>query len=156
MLFLYGGAIKVNIPKNDNYAIIDVSSFRDVPDNQEIFLLESKSSNIDRNVIFDILEAVPGPYSDAIATHILDLTETPTTNTLLSLSSPSTLSYIQHDNIITFLNLISLPKFTTDILISMNVPIQSTLGALLNENLPIFDHIAKTFEIVDYSLFGEG
>lgn len=73
MTQLYGGAISADLPAD----AIDVSGFRQIPDTQEVFLLE-QPDKLDRLVIFDLLEQVKASdLTEIIATHLEDIIEGP-------------------------------------------------------------------------------
>jgi len=59
---LFGGAITVSLPSQ----MVDASEFRDIPDNQEVFV----DNDSDVSWIIEILQRVDTPsFSDAITTH---------------------------------------------------------------------------------------
>lgn len=170
---LYGGAITTEILESDEYNVVDVSTIRDIPDTQEVFILE-KNNGEDVGIIFDILELVEGDYNDAIKVHISDLIEQEVENTVVETINNMTLSYVIHDNkrrdgnsssIVTLVNLVRLQNVDTDILISMNIPWK--LGVRLDVETHLADEkhdlgkaylvfkvIAEKFVVKDWSLFG--
>lgn len=62
---LYGGSIKVVLPSN----FIDASDFRQVPDNQEVFVNDNNNDSI----VFDILERVNAEDEDAVQEHVKEI-----------------------------------------------------------------------------------
>lgn len=172
---LYGGAIQTVIPESEEYDVVDVSKMRQIPDSQEVFILEG--GQFDRAIIFDILEMVDGGYEDAIKVHISDLIELdkPAQNTVIETLNNMTLSFIIHDStrkdsthgsIVTLMNLVRLDRVDADILISMNIPLPETMQldqvqqCLSNQNHDlgkdylVFKIIAENFKILDWKLFG--
>jgi hypothetical protein len=198
MLQLYGGAATADIPTSSQYQIVDVSNFRQIPDTQEVFILESSTSscssdnnepspwslNGDISIIFDILELVPGPYECAIVTHIEDLVELgKPQNCIVHDPLPGaihtqTTSFIIHANdrrdakqscalfILTFISLVRLQNVESDILITMNVPLDREYSTtevsecLRNDNnaisaaYSVFNTLCLSFKIVNWDLFG--
>ncbi|KAI1004786.1 hypothetical protein K3495_g3431 [Podosphaera aphanis] len=138
---LFGGAIFVELPET----FADVSTIRQVPDNQEVFLDKDGFTSI----IFDITERVGPPGSGtavdgaALTTHLEDITEsendtvrvwnssdtkfsnlpeeTPTL-TLIATQTPSQQTSSSPDFTAIILTLIRLEAELTDILITINVP----------------------------------
>lgn len=65
---LYGGAMAMDVPSD----MIDASTFRQVPDTQEVFV---SKDNTDFSVIVDLLECVPGTtLEEALDEHVQELT----------------------------------------------------------------------------------
>lgn len=65
---LYGGAMAMDVPSD----MIDASTFRQVPDTQEVFV---SKDNSDFSVIVDLLECVPGTtLEEALDEHVKELT----------------------------------------------------------------------------------
>lgn len=65
---LYGGAITIDIPTN----MIDASTFRQIPDTQEVFV---GKENPDYSIIVDLLECVPATTLDnALDEHMQEIT----------------------------------------------------------------------------------
>ncbi|GEQ72749.1 hypothetical protein JCM33374_g6437 [Metschnikowia sp. JCM 33374] len=70
---LYGGAITAKLSEK----AIDVSEFRDVPDTQEVFLLE-QTNKLDQAIIIDLLESVEEPtLPEIISVHLSDILDEP-------------------------------------------------------------------------------
>lgn len=66
---LYGGAISLMLP----VGAIDVSDIREVPDTQEVFLLE-QPNKLDQAIIVDLLETVNEPtLPEIISVHLNDI-----------------------------------------------------------------------------------
>ncbi|KAJ2776494.1 hypothetical protein H4R18_005643 [Coemansia javaensis] len=63
---LYGGAMSMDLPAG----MVDVSRFREVPDNQEVF-----ADDGDRSVIVEILESVDVQGHDALRWHFAQVAE---------------------------------------------------------------------------------
>ncbi|CAG8954179.1 hypothetical protein HYALB_00001294 [Hymenoscyphus albidus] len=139
---LFGGALIVDLPSN----FADVSTIRQVPDHQEVYLDKDGFTSI----IFDITERVgqpgSGPAIDgaALTTHLEDIVDSDddtvqvwsTTNTQFSKLPEDTPCYTliatqtpppapgskAPDFTAIVLTLIRLEKESTDILITINVP----------------------------------
>lgn len=125
MVPLYGGAMETSLPST----AIDVSQFRQIPDTQEVFILEMDTKEKDQNIIIDLLEMVDKPYNDAILEHIEDARDKVMPNFIVEevqnphLSCKVYISFVLADNLLTLLSLLRLEKTETDILISMNIPV---------------------------------
>lgn len=133
---LYGGAITANLPQG----AIDVSQFRQIPDTQEVFLLE-KPNGLDQSIIFDLLQSVEADsLPEVIAVHLDDILEAPPTN-LAPLESmvhphldcethtflvkpPHSKQESGNAKLFMFLLLIRLEKVATDFVVTMNVPLE--------------------------------
>lgn len=141
---LFGGALIVDLPST----FADVSTFRQVPDHQEVYLDKDGFTSI----IFDITERVglpgTGPATDgaALTTHLEDLVDSDhdtvkvwsTSNTAFSKLPEDTPAYtliatqtppphpdsktLAPDFTAIVLNLVRLEAEHTDILITINVP----------------------------------
>lgn len=56
--------------------VIDVSQFRQVPDNQEVFIIEKgDSTKQDKSIIIEILEVPESDIENSLKTHLSDLLE---------------------------------------------------------------------------------
>ncbi|KAM7540960.1 hypothetical protein Aperf_G00000035759 [Anoplocephala perfoliata] len=65
---LYGGALQICLPS----PVIDASNFRQVPDNQEVFVNPTNNQSI----IVDILEAVPeADLTEAVKLHFQEIAD---------------------------------------------------------------------------------
>lgn len=119
---------------------IDVSQIREIPDTQEVFILESKQNDpkLDQSIIFDLLESVKADtVEEILQLHIKEISddvEQPTTSHQTirndSLSQDAYFTFFiqnspKHDkySLVTLIGLIQLKKVETDVLISVNVPI---------------------------------
>lgn len=140
---LYGGAITAALPSD----AIDVSEFRQVPDTQEVFLLE-KPNGLDQSLIFDLLERVDAQsLPEVIAVHLDDILEGPPsflvpiesmkhpnleceTHTFLVKPAPSK-QETDSTKLFMFVVLVRIEKVATDLVITMNVPVAS--GAITAE-----------------------
>ncbi|KAG9243864.1 hypothetical protein BJ878DRAFT_101604 [Calycina marina] len=141
---LFGGALIVDLPST----FADVSTIRQVPDHQEVYLDKEGFTSI----IFDITERVggagSGPATDgaALATHLEDIVDSEsdtvkvwsTANTVFSRLPEGTPAYtliatqtpaldpasrnLAPDFTAIVLNLIRLERESTDILVTINVP----------------------------------
>lgn len=132
---LYGGAITTSLPAG----AIDVSEFRQIPDTQEVFLLE-KPSGLDQSIIIDLLEQVHATdLAQVIAVHLDDILDGPAvfiapleSASLPELGEihsflvrpPDSKMETKDVKIFTFLALIRVEKVATDIVITMNVPLK--------------------------------
>ncbi|KAK6458252.1 uncharacterized protein RJT20DRAFT_30001 [Scheffersomyces xylosifermentans] len=157
-LSLYGGAISTIIPRSIKPHLVDVSHIRQIPDTQEVYIVQDTRSNakFDKSLIFDLLERVPDQkYEDAIAIHLQDIVESdePATNHFIEAVEKSSdgssnsqvvvnFSFIQHKNtrrdakeedspvsVITFIALLRLETVETDVLITLNVPLSHNVDA---------------------------
>lgn len=147
---LYGGAISTTLPSN----LLDASQIREIPDTQEVFILEKgDDAKLDQSIIFDILEEienVDGNIQKKLKTHaeeIGDIRDDTISayktihNKHMGLdcyfvffvqNSPKKDKYA----LITMMSLIELKKVDTDVIISLNVPVlQSEEDLLELENL---------------------
>lgn len=132
---LYGGAISATLPEGT----IDVSEFRQIPDTQEVFLLE-KLSGLDQSIIIDLLERVEAPdLAQVIAVHLDDILEGPASfvapleSAILPelgevhsflVKPPASKMETSEAKLFTFLTLIRMEKVATDVVITMNVPLK--------------------------------
>lgn len=178
---LYGGAITTTLPEG----AIDVSDFRQIPDTQEVFLLE-KSSGLDQSIIIDLLERVEAPdLAQVVAVHLDDILDAPAAF-IAPLESavipelgevhsflvkpPASKLETNDAKLFTFLTLIRVEKVGTDIVISMNVPLnigevtekvfeEEKNGVINNSDTELaacykqIMTIALTLKIQDWSLF---
>ncbi|GBL52749.1 hypothetical protein ACI3LY_005021 [Candidozyma auris] len=135
MTKLYGGAIKCDLPET----AIDVSDFREVPDTQEVFILE-RPDGLDRSIIIDLLEMVNADSLPEIITiHLEDILEGPplfiapleSSKTLVGdfdvhfflIKPPATKQETEKNKLFMFLGLIRLNENKTDVLLTFNVPL---------------------------------
>ena len=150
---LYGGAIRACIPRGS----IDVSDLRQVPDNQEVFLIEENKRDL--SIIFDILEQPASDPQSAIEAHVEDIFDSKEHKPLKEIehttsSLPTYLVYVNKPDIglVAFVALFRLNQVQTDFLITLNIPSILEQEAL-NEYRPVFEDIARSFEVSDWSLF---
>lgn len=137
MVELYGGAITSEIPAD----AVDVSTFRQIPDTQEVFLLE-KPTGLDQSLIFDLLERVDEELMPAVvAVHLEDILDEPAVQIapLETFDTPALEceghSYIvkpgpsklESDTVKLYVLLVILrvKKVNTDVLVTMNIPVES-------------------------------
>ncbi|KAJ2804443.1 hypothetical protein H4R20_002508 [Coemansia guatemalensis] len=132
---LYGGAMSMDVPKG----MVDVSNFREVPDNQEVFA----DGTTDASVIIEILERVDEQQHKALRYHfqqVAELNEAATHQTpqiedirLSSVSEAYVLACQQSvakfnetaaNQICLLMALLRIPEHTADVLITMNVPVR--------------------------------
>lgn len=134
---LYGGAITADLPQG----VIDVSGFRQIPDTQEVFLLE-KPNGLDQSIIFDLLERVDAPtLPEVLAVHLDDILEGPAAflaplesmehpflhcevHTFLVKPPPAKLETATA-KLFMFMLLVRLEKVATDLVVTMNVPVET-------------------------------
>lgn len=183
MTDLYGGSIQAKLPDG----VIDVSDFRQIPDSQELFLIE-KSNGLDMSIIFDLLEKVDASsLAEVISVHLDDIVEgvplflaplesVPHPNceceahSFLVKPAPSK-SETDSAKLFMFIFLIRLEKVGTDVLVTMNVPVetgdvtqelfQQEVDSILSggpttlaESYKILRETALSFKVTDWSLFG--
>ncbi|ODV81845.1 Mog1p/PsbP-like protein [Suhomyces tanzawaensis NRRL Y-17324] len=180
MVQLYGGAALADIAISPSQALVDVSRIRQVPDTQEVFIIEDQSltsntSKWDQSVIFDLLERVElDEYDAAIGMHLEDIAEGATNHFVEAVATktgePAHLSYFCVENprrdrrepdlpgaVVTMVALIRLARVATDVLITMNVPVASeaAMGAVAeSEAYKKFRDISGSYTIHDWELFG--
>lgn len=137
MTHLYGGAISAELPKD----AIDVSDFRQIPDTQEVFLLE-KPNGLDQSIIIDLLERVEATnLAEVLAVHLDDILEGPASflaplesmehpllhcelHTFL-VKPPPAKSETATAKLFMFVLLVRLEKAVTDVVVTMNVPVET-------------------------------
>ena len=179
---LFGGAFVISLPKR----FIDLSDFRLVPDHQEVW----SDAHQDESVIVELVERVSEQKDDkAAAYHFNDIAETSSSSETKIVSagvfaaSSFEMAKLYHSSwtfgtqrvskgrdgadkanvIALYLVLIRLKQFETDLLISLNAPIQihadsqakSAKNAVKppQETLQLFKRIVATFKIKDLSIF---
>lgn len=175
MAKLYGGAIEAAVPKE----AINVSEFRQVPDTQEVFLLE-QPTRLDQSIVIDLLEAVEAPtLPEIVAVHLDDILEKPPAFLApLELVVLPTLDVPMHSFLVVpelpsslsiILFIIQLHKCGTDVLCTMNVPSVETPmtqahfnkasqdllngEGVLGTAYAICRQTAASFNVKDWSLF---
>uniref|UniRef100_K3WBQ5 Ran guanine nucleotide release factor n=1 Tax=Globisporangium ultimum (strain ATCC 200006 / CBS 805.95 / DAOM BR144) TaxID=431595 RepID=K3WBQ5_GLOUD len=183
---LFGGALSCAIPEG----FADVSSFRQVPDNQEVFanaqtdqcviveLLQYESDVCDdesARFFFNEIAASNGCSPDDVSilhSELLAANDGPAiaaahTNSILV--GDQRVAKFKEDesakNVVrVYLGNIRLPSVTTDVVISVSVPLQisaasSSAGSFQLENsaeigAALFMQVVKSFTVHDWSLFG--
>lgn len=136
MTKLYGGAIKCDLPE----VAVDVSDFREVPDTQEVFILE-RPNGLDRSLIIDLLEMVKAnSLPEIISIHLEDILEEPPKYIAPLVSSKTSHDFDAHYFLIKpmsnkqettevklfmLLCLVRLDKVDTDVIFTFNVPLKS-------------------------------
>ncbi|KAJ2076466.1 hypothetical protein H4R24_005681 [Coemansia sp. RSA 988] len=132
---LYGGAMIMDVPKG----MVDVSNFREVPDNQEVFA----DGTTDASVIIEILERVNEQQHKALRYHfqqVAELNEAATHQTphiedirlgsvseayvLVCQQSVAKFNETAANNICLLMALLRIPEHDADVLITMNVPVE--------------------------------
>ncbi|PIA12544.1 ran guanine nucleotide release factor-like protein, partial [Coemansia reversa NRRL 1564] len=131
---LYGGAMSMNVPKG----MTDVSKFREVPDNQEVFA----DGTTDASVIIEILERVDEKKHEALRYHFQQVAELNKAATdekpciediqlssiseayvLVSQQAVAKFNETAANQICLLMALLRIPEHTADVLITMNVPL---------------------------------
>ncbi|CUM64281.1 uncharacterized protein PRCAT00001879001 [Priceomyces carsonii] len=172
---LYGGAIHTVLPED----AIDVSKIRQVPDTQEVFILEKIRRELDRSLIFDLLERVPNNYEKVIELHIEDLIDSQESNHLIErvhqkfVETDIYFSFAMKGSLVVLISLLRLERAETDVLISMNINVEENYTieqikeALLNtsetrlpsslsilkEDYDVIKEASLNLQIKDWSLF---
>ncbi|CCH59825.1 hypothetical protein TBLA_0B10080 [Henningerozyma blattae CBS 6284] len=179
---LYGGAITTVMPEG----FVDVSMIREVPDTQEVYVnnRESKETFTDglgynESIIVDLLEQVTSmDLKLALGEHLEDIFQL-NGSTKYKVEQ---LKQIDNHNItcivweethksgkqarteivMSCIGLIRLAEFTTDVLVTMNVPLSTSDASTIDlKHLPaqvraaykILQEIVKKFKVIDKSLF---
>ncbi|KAJ1855842.1 hypothetical protein GGH12_003162 [Coemansia sp. RSA 1822] len=175
---LFGGAISIDIPQG----MVDISNFREVPDNQEVFA----NADTDQSVIVEILESIEQQSHEAIKFHFEQLAETNEAPNIHIIKTEDVevdgipLAYMlvgqqqiakfnereQGENsVLVVLALLRVPDHTADILVSLNAPTSVSKHSSSYKNIDMlqidaskatdqFLEMLHTFKINDYSLFG--
>lgn len=165
---LYGGAISTVLPKD----VIDVSKIRQIPDTQEVFLIQtpSKDANLDISIIIDLLEMVPGWKDEAIGEHLKDLVEPQDIEwgPKLIFEQENLVSYLLSTHkdtpqgqyqILMNVNILRHSNIETDILITSNIPLKTPVkenekNSYVEEQLQLIKLVSENIKIKDYGLFG--
>jgi hypothetical protein len=132
---LYGGAISAVLPSH----LVDVSQIRQVPDTQEVFILEEglDDAKLDQSFIFDLLEHVDaGLVEESLRIHIQELGDVAALYPSFKVIRNEALQmdtyfsfFIQPSpksdklSLVTMISLIPLTRTNTDVVITLNVPI---------------------------------
>jgi hypothetical protein len=167
---LFGGAIRIFIPNN----FCDVSKFRQVPDNQEVFV----DSNSEISIIVELLEAVcVENHMDSANIHFMELVELnsakeyiisqqvalePSAVPFLDASVPKLLTVAllkapkfeeeKTSEVQVFVAVIRLLNVQTDLVISINNANPTNESA--NQLGQLILQMLSTLKIVDWKLFG--
>jgi len=189
---LFGGAIKACMPAN----FVDISTVRDIPDHQEIFaddsdrsiiveILEMESSQSNEKAglfFFEDLAAANGSTdnkveecSPLVSTGMVPCiasSEKACANIVIGTQQVAKFRESAKNLIRVFLCNIRLPKFNTDILITLNCPIEISSGSssaaamdvaglslsspldAQQMDLRIFSSVLESFTILNPALFG--
>lgn len=118
---LYGGALTTNLPQN----LVDVSTFREVPDNQEVFILEK--GVLDISLIFDVLEHATKDLESSVALHVEDVFGDNSYKSveniqLEHLNTEARIVAIDMAEVKSYMAIIRLETVSTDIVITCNFP----------------------------------
>lgn len=183
---LYGGAIVADIPSR----FIDISMFREVPDNQEVYA----DVDTDESVIVELLElddslgndvapiafmsdvakandcAIDNPEECRVIERVaLDLGNmrafgAAEATLLVCCQNVAKFKESARNAVVVYMVSVRIPKFHTDMLISVNAPISITMGSSSSfstvklpdqkEARELAISVAKSLKIVDKSLFG--
>lgn len=153
MVDLYGGAVTTVLPEG----IVDVSNMRQVPDTQEVFIIEDGEKDI--SIIFDLLEQVSSSdVKEALRIHIDDILES-NDYTMLEERFLKTLNtniytcYVNTKNLTTLVSLIRLDKVQTDVVISMNAN-ESDIDVVKDKYYGIFNAACDNYNVRNWDLFG--
>lgn len=152
MFELYGGAVTTVLPAG----IVDVSDMRQVPDNQEVFIIEDGDKDV--SIIFDLLEQVDvQDINAALRMHIDDMLETSQFTMieeidLKVLNTKIHTCYVNSKSSIHLVSLIRLNKVETDIVISMHVG-ESDIEAVMDKYYGIFKVAGENYNIKNWELF---
>ncbi|CUM45032.1 uncharacterized protein AC631_01374 [Debaryomyces fabryi] len=152
MVELYGGAVTTTLP----VGIVDVSDMRQVPDNQEVFIIEEGDKDI--SIIFDLLEQVDAQdINTALKMHIDDMLETNQFTmieeiALKFLDTKIHTCYVNSNNSIHLISLIRLSKVETDIVISMHVA-SSDINFVKDKYYGVFKAAGQNYNIKNWDLF---
>lgn len=153
MVDLYGGAVTTVLPEG----IVDVSNIRQVPDTQEVFIIEDGEKDV--SIIFDLLEQVSSSdVKEALRIHIDDILES-NDYTMLEERFLKTLNtniytcYVNTKNLTTLVSLIRLDKVQTDVVISMNAN-ESDIDVVKDKYYGIFKAACDNYNVRNWDLFG--
>lgn len=168
---LFGGAITIDLPEN----VIDVSNFRQVPDNQEVFLIEGVSPPDDISIIIELLELPDGLLDQVIKMHLSDSLDMEIDDISdVKIESKSHNLGTQHiglyktPELLVIFSLVRVPKVHTDILMSVFLNFKSETynelkhydynyilqNKVIGEHLDNINSCTKSLDIKDYDLFG--
>ncbi|KAF7295115.1 hypothetical protein MIND_01049900 [Mycena indigotica] len=170
---LFGGAIKAVLPSN----LVDASDFRQIPDNQEVFLYPD--SNV--SIIVEVLQRVDAQDDDsairfhfdslahdnsaetALVEAVATLTntrgdKTPSAITLVGIQTVAKFNKSAGDRIRILMALYRIPDKLVDLVVTFNIPIQALDSVDVTEEgwkttQSHFDGLVRSLSIVDFGLF---
>lgn len=161
--------MSVDIPTSDE--LIDVSNIRQIPDNQEVYMIQSGdvSGVYDKSLIFELLQKVQKPIEEAIKEHLEDLVGKVDFKVVDTFKSDQAFDGIvvalvqQNDRkdaykegapvaVLLLVCLVRLDKVDTDVLISLNVPVKE-FGEFPQEDVDLVEAVGKGFKVDDWGLF---
>lgn len=172
---VFGGAIQVEIPGG----MLDASEFRQVPDNQEVFVVGDAGLSLlgpEDSLIVELMEMVePQDDEKAVAEHIKEISEL---NGVLGewkrvdqVGAPGTFpGYVVtvtepamkwgRDNegvLVLVLGIVRLHKVTTDVLVSLNLPVSNDQDVAAREQTgqAVVAAAIRSLAVKDWGLFGE-
>lgn len=154
---MYGGAITVELPQ----PYVDVSTMRQVPDNQEVFIFEGSSADSDESLIVDLIELEDKPMDQCIGNIVDDLVQTETVVTgpkLLHTTSNESLDNapiytygVELENGVSILiSVLRIQKAGTDLILSLNKKGDEETAVRLQR----IESMGKSIRINDWGLFG--
>ncbi|RPA94656.1 Mog1p/PsbP-like protein [Choiromyces venosus 120613-1] len=188
---LFGGAIRAAVPQGFR----DAADFRQVPDTQEVYVCMEEG--VDISVVIDLTQRVQAPTDlDALDTHFKDVADdqgrsfavvSKETVTLPKMADKptymitGTTSSRPSENPEYFIGilmaLVRLPEQTTDIIVTVNVPFNTTelvqaekylvspragttggggeKSEMLRLGMAVLEGVLRDFEILDWGLFLE-
>lgn len=152
MTKLYGGAIESSLPSG----IKDVSDFRQVPDNQEVFILEDGPKDI--SIIFDLLQHNDLGLEASLKENLDDIFDNysagePEPIDITVRNSQALGVTVTAESVVSFVAVIYLTEADTDVLVTVNAPGTSVDDAK-EKYYPIFAEACATFNVLDQSIFG--
>ncbi|KAL8683985.1 MAG: hypothetical protein Q9186_000015 [Xanthomendoza sp. 1 TL-2023] len=165
---LFGGAIITQLPAS----YTDVSTIREVPDHQEIYLDATGFSSI----IIEIAERVTDPATDqeALKFHFQDILDENDTSQIWQTDVaqlphfPNNIHALTPKFVAIIMTLIRLEPQSTDIVVTVNIPHipghqeygddmnfeEGKFGRLVEEGVRVRDEVWKSLEVRDWGLFG--
>lgn len=167
MVSLFGGAITATLPPS----VIDVSSFRQVPDNQEVFLLELNDPKHDKSIIIELLETPSPDIFASFRLHLSDVTEQEEISDIhyqtISTNSKDTRAFLvyNHQDITIIMGVVRLAQVGTDVLVTMNVPrdrslphgneymLEHFLELSIGESVGVVKGVVGSLRVEDWDLF---
>lgn len=142
---LFGGAVELKVPCE----FTDASQFRQIPDNQEVFL----SGQDNESIIVEVLEFSADMNIEAYFVNLAEDNDSEKweilenkENVLFGTQLVSKFNQETRDLVYIFMALIRYPQHNSDFLITWN------LTGSPNFNLDQFKHFANSFDLVDSSI----